>query len=192
MADELTFEEELEAYNQSTRARLQQTQETLEAQREVPTPSTFVPTPDIEEARVAFQQAEETLAEGMKTRAKWMLDHKEALALRTGTEVVGGIGLQYAVAKSWPTVKTFLQGTRAASMLGFAGPQAAEPASTVTGVLGFLGSELLLKAGPWVLSNLGGQYVGKEIGLDKTEDYSAWEAVGAGLQCVSLVCGTLR
>jgi len=33
MADELTFEEELEAYNQSTRARLQQTQETLEAQR---------------------------------------------------------------------------------------------------------------------------------------------------------------
>ena len=196
MADELTFEEELEAYNQSTRARLQQTQETLEAQREVPTPSTFVPTPDIEEARAAFQQAEETLAEGMKTRAKWMLDHKEALALRTGTEVVGGMGLQYAVAKSWPTVKTFLQGTRAASMLGFAGPQAAEPASTVTGVLGFLGSEALLKAGPWVLSNLGGQYVGKEIGLDETEDYSAWEAVGAGLFSLSrvekLVDGTLK
>ena len=192
MTDEFNTDE-LEAYKESLRSRFQQPVE--EPEVEPVTPS-FIPTPEIEAARAAYQQTEESFKEAIKTRADYMLDNKGALALSTGTEIVGGMGLQYTAAKYWPTLKTFLQGTRAASMVGFAGPQAAEPYSTITGVAGFLASEALLKAGPWVLSNLGGQYVGKELGIDPNEEYSMWEAVGAGLFSLSrvekLVDGTLK
>lgn len=193
MTDEFNTDE-LEAYKESLRSRFQKPEEE-EPEVEPVTPS-FIPTPEIEAARAAYQQTEESFKEAIKTRADYMLDNKGALALSTGTEIVGGMGLQYTAAKYWPTLKTFLQGTRAASMVGFAGPQAAEPYSTVTGVAGFLASEALLRAGPWVLSNLGGQYVGKELGIDPNEEYSMWEAVGAGLFSLSrvekLVDGTLK
>ena len=192
MTDEFNTDE-LEAYKESLRSRFQQPVE--EPEVEPVTPS-FIPTPEIEAARAAYQQTEESFKEAIKTRADYMLDNKGALALSTGTEIVGGMGLQYAAAKYWPTLKTFLQSTRAASMVGFAGPQAAEPYSTVTGVAGFLASEALLRAGPWVLSNLGGQYVSKQLGIDPNEEYSMWEAVGAGLFSLSrvekLVDGTLK
>ena len=177
MTDEFNTDE-LEAYKESLRSRFQQPVE--EPAVEPVTPS-FIPTPEIEAARDAYQQTEESFKEAIKTRANWMADNKAALAWQSGTEIVGGMSLQMAAAKYWPRFKTFLQGTRLASMAGFAGPQAAEPYSTVTGIVGFLTSEALLKAGPWVLSNLGGQYVGKELGIDPEDEYSMWEAVGAGL-----------
>ena len=141
--------------------------------------STFVPTPELEEARVALQATEESASKEISKRLKWMMDHKEALAYKTGTEVIGGMSLQYLLAKNAPKIKTALQATRAYSMLGFAGPQAAEPTSTALGIGGFVASEVGLRMLPWAAANLAGQKVGVELGLQ--EDYSFWETAGAAI-----------
>ena len=153
--------------------------ELTQQETEQPSVSTFVPTPELEEARVALQATEESTSKEISKRLKWMLDHKEALAYKTGTEVIGGMGLQYAAAKYVPKIKTALQATRAYSMLGFAGPQAAEPTSTALGVGGFVASEVALRMLPWATANLAGQKVGIELGLQ--EDYSFWETAGAAI-----------
>lgn len=144
-----------------------------------PDVSTFVPTPELEEARIALQATEESASKEISKRLKWMMDHKEALAYKTGTEVIGGMSLQYAAAKYVPKIKTALQATRAYSMLGFVGPQAAEPTSTALGIGGFVASEIGLRMIPWAAANLAGQKVGVELGLQ--EDYSYWETAGAAI-----------
>lgn len=146
---------------------------------EQPAVSSFAPTPELEETRIALQATEESASKEISKRLEWMMDHKEALAYKTGTEVIGGMGLQYAAAKYVPKIKTALQATRAYSMLGFAGPQAAEPTSTVAGVAGFVASEAALRMLPWAAANLAGQKVGIELGLQ--EDYSFWETAGAAI-----------
>lgn len=153
--------------------------ELTQQETEQPSVSTFVPTPELEEARVALQATEESTSKEISKRLKWMMDHKEALAYKTGTEVIGGMGLQYAAAKYVPKIKTALQATRAYSMLGFAGPQAAEPTSTALGIGGFVASEVGLRMLPWAAANLAGQKVGVELGLQ--EDYSFWETAGAAI-----------
>jgi len=141
--------------------------------------SSFVPTPELEEAKIAFETTEESTTEEIGKRLNWMMDHKEALAYKTGTEVVGGMGLQYLLAKNAPKIKTALQATRAYSMLGFAGPQAAEPTTTTAGVVGFIASEAALRMLPWAVSNYAGQQVGMELGIQ--DEYSYWETAGAAI-----------
>jgi len=141
--------------------------------------SSFVPTPELEEAKIAFETTEESTTEEIGKRLNWMMDHKEALAYKTGTEVVGGMGLQYLLAKNAPKIKTALQATRAYSMLGFAGPQAAEPTTTTAGVVGFVASEAALRMLPWAVSNYAGQQVGMELGIQ--DEYSYWETAGAAI-----------
>jgi hypothetical protein len=141
--------------------------------------SSFVPTPELEEAKIAFETTEESTTEEIGKRLNWMMDHKEALAYKTGTEVVGGMGLQYFLAKNAPKIKTALQATRAYSMLGFAGPQAAEPTTTAAGVTGFVASEVALRMLPWAAANLAGQKVGMELGIQ--DEYSYWETAGAAI-----------
>jgi hypothetical protein len=153
--------------------------ELTQQETEQPSVSTFVPTPELEEARVALQATEESASKEISKRLKWMMDHKEALAYKTGTEVIGGMSLQYLLAKNAPKIKTALQATRAYSMLGFAGPQAAEPTSTALGIGGFVASEVGLRMLPWAAANLAGQKVGVELGLQ--EDYSFWETAGAAI-----------
>lgn len=153
--------------------------ELTQQETEQPAVSTFVPTPELEEARVALQATEESASKEISKRLKWMMDHKEALAYKTGTEVIGGMSLQYLLAKNAPKIKTALQATRAYSMLGFAGPQAAEPTSTALGIGGFVASEVGLRMLPWAAANLAGQKVGVELGLQ--EDYSFWETAGAAI-----------
>lgn len=153
--------------------------ELTQQETEEPDVSTFVPTPELEEARIALQATEESASKEISKRLEWMMDHKEALAYKTGTEVVGGMSLQYLLAKNAPKIKTALQATRAYSMLGFAGPQAAEPTSTALGVTGFVASEVGLRMLPWAAANLAGQKVGIELGLQ--EDYSFWETAGAAI-----------
>lgn len=153
--------------------------ELTQQETEQPSVSTFVPTPELEEARVALQATEESTSKEISKRLKWMMDHKEALAYKTGTEVIGGMSLQYLLAKNAPKIKTALQATRAYSMLGFAGPQAAEPTSTALGIGGFVASEVGLRMLPWAAANLAGQKVGVELGLQ--EDYSFWETAGAAI-----------
>jgi len=153
--------------------------ELTQQETEEPDVSTFVPTPELEEARVALQATEESASKEISNRLKWMMDHKEALAYKTGTEVIGGMSLQYLLAKNAPKIKTALQATRAYSMLGFAGPQAAEPTSTALGIGGFVASEVGLRMLPWAAANLAGQKVGVELGLQ--EDYSFWETAGAAI-----------
>ena len=172
----------LEARKQAILAEEEQYFSNLELtqqETEEPDVSTFVPTPELEEARIALQTTEESASKEISKRLKWMMDHKEALAYKTGTEVIGGMGLQYAAAKYVPKIKTALQATRAYSMLGFAGPQAAEPTSTVAGVAGFVASEAALRMLPWAAANLAGQKVGVELGIQ--EDYSFWETAGAAI-----------
>lgn len=153
--------------------------ELTQQETEQPSVSTFVPTPELEEARVALQATEESASKEISKRLKWMMDHKEALAYKTGTEVIGGMSLQYLLAKNAPKIKTALQATRAYSMMGFAGPQAAEPTSTALGIGGFVASEVGLRMLPWAAANLAGQKVGVELGLQ--EDYSFWETAGAAI-----------
>jgi hypothetical protein len=153
--------------------------ELTQQETEEPDVSTFAPTPELEEARIALQATEESASKEISKRLKWMMDHKEALAYKTGTEVIGGMSLQYAAAKYIPKIKTALQATRAYSMLGFAGPQAAEPTSTALGVGGFVASEVGLRMLPWAAANLAGQKVGVELGIQ--EDYSYWETAGAAI-----------
>jgi hypothetical protein len=153
--------------------------ELTQQETEEPGVSTFAPTPELEEARIALQATEESASKEISKRLKWMMDHKEALAYKTGTEVIGGMSLQYAAAKYIPKIKTALQATRAYSMLGFAGPQAAEPTSTALGVGGFVASEIGLRMLPWAAANLAGQKVGVELGIQ--EDYSYWETAGAAI-----------
>jgi len=141
--------------------------------------SSFVPTPELEEAKIAFETTEESTTEEIGKRLNWMMDHKEALAYKTGTEVVGGMGFQYLLAKNAPKIKTALQATRAYSMLGFAGPQAAEPTTTTAGVVGFVASEAALRMLPWAVSNYAGQQVGMELGIQ--DEYSYWETAGAAI-----------
>jgi hypothetical protein len=153
--------------------------ELTQQETEEPDVSTFVPTPELEEAQIALQATEESASKEISKRLEWMMDHKEALAYKTGTEVVGGMSLQYLLAKNAPKIKTALQATRAYSMLGFAGPQAAEPTSTALGVTGFVASEVGLRMLPWAAANLAGQKVGVELGIQ--EDYSFWETAGAAI-----------
>jgi len=174
--------ETLEARRQAILAEEEEYFENLELEKQTevePIESTFVPTPDLEEAKIAFEATDESTTAEIGKRLKWMVDHKEALAYKTGTEVVGGMSLQYAAAKYAPKIKTTLQATRLGSMMGFAGPQALEPTSTAVGVAGFVASEVALRMLPWALSNLAGQKVGMELGLQ--EEYSYWETAGAAI-----------
>ena len=83
-----------------------------------------------------------------------------------GAELSGGIAGTYALDKIHKADKfgkliKGVQATRAASLLGFAGPQIVEPVSTVTGALTFMGSSAAI----WGLSNLAGQNIRKAYGL---------------------------
>jgi len=172
----------LEARKQAILAKEEEYFNNLElTQQETAEPdvSTFAPTPDLEEARIALQATEESASKEIGKRLNWMMDHKEALAYKTGTEVVGGMSLQYLLAKNAPKIKTALQATRAYSMLGFAGPQAAEPSTTAAGVVGFVASEVGMRMLPWAISNYAGQQVGMELGIQ--EEYSYWETAGAAI-----------
>mgnify|MGYP003144682802 FL=1 len=85
-----------------------------------------------------------------------------------GAELGGGIGGLYALDKihkadKFGKVIKGIQATRAASLLGFAGPQVAEPISTITGGLTFMGSSAVI----WGLSNLAGQNIRKAYGLQE-------------------------
>ena len=174
--------ETLEARRQAILAEEEEYFENLELEKQTevePIESTFVPTPELEEAKIAFEAIDESTTAEIGKRLKWMVDHKEALAYKTGTEVVGGMSLQYAAAKYAPKIKTTLQATRLGSMMGFAGPQALEPTSTAVGVAGFVASEVALRMLPWALSNYAGQEVGMELGLQ--EEYSYWETAGAAI-----------
>lgn len=85
-----------------------------------------------------------------------------------GAELSGGIAGTYALDKIHKADKfgkliKGVQATRAASLLGFAGPQVLEPVSTVTGALTFMGSSAVV----WGLSNLAGQNIRKAYGLQE-------------------------
>ena len=97
-----------------------------------------------------------------------------------GVEIGGGIGGMYALDKAHKagkfnsllkTAKT----ARAASVLGFAGPQALEPVSTVTGAIGFMGSSAAI----WGLSNFAGQSVRKAYGLQ--DEISSGELIASSV-----------
>ena len=96
-------------------------------------------------------------------------------AARVGVEITSGLTMQHILSRSLPYIKTTLQTTRAGSLLGFAGPQAAEPVSTVTGLGLFAASEF----GIWALSNYFGQETGKALGLQ--DEISGAELISSGV-----------
>ncbi len=97
-----------------------------------------------------------------------------------GAELGGGIGGMYALDKIHKADKfgkliKGVQATRAASLLGFAGPQVLEPISTVTGGLTFMGTS----AAVWTLSNLAAQNIRKAYGLQ--DGISSGELIATGV-----------
>lgn len=97
-----------------------------------------------------------------------------------GVELAGGVGGMYALDKVHKADKfgKLLKGaqvTRAASLAGFAGPQALEPVSTGLGVLGFMGSSALI----WGGSNYIAQNVRKAYGLQ--DEISSGELIATSV-----------
>ena len=97
------------------------------------------------------------------------------VATRVGVEITSGMTMQHIFSRSLPYIKSTLQATRAGSLLGFAGPQAAEPLSTAAGVGLFAASEF----GLWALANYFGQETGKALGLQS--EISGAELISSGV-----------
>ena len=116
---------------------------------------------------------------GLKQIEKDGANHAANIA-SIGVELIGGIGGTYAVDKAHKANKfnKFIRATktaRTASLLGFAGPQALEPVSTLTGLGTYAFSTSLI----WGASNLAGQQVRKAYGLQ--DEISSGELIATSI-----------
>lgn len=128
--------------------------------------------PEIEESKRIL---EEELSK-QDTVSNTILD----VAKRTGIEIGSGMTMQHILSRSLPYIKTTLQTTRAASLAGFAGPQALEPVSTGIGLAAFALSEF----GIWALANYFGQRSMGDVNGDGEVDFgdiSGAELVSSGV-----------
>lgn len=113
-----------------------------------------------------------------------------------GVELAGGVGGTYALnqahkANKFGKLLKGAQATRAASLLGFAGPQAFEPVSSGLGLLGFMGSSALI----WGGSNYFAQNVRKAYGLQdgiSSGELLATSVFGSLVPPVVKTLGTVR
>ena len=113
-----------------------------------------------------------------------------------GVEFAGGVGGTYALnqahkANKFGKLLKGAQATRAASLVGFAGPQALEPVSTGLGLLGFMGSSALI----WGGSNYFAQNVRKAYGLQdgiSSGELLATSVFGSLVPPVVKTLGTVR
>ena len=116
---------------------------------------------------------------GLKQIEKDGANHTANIA-SIGVELIGGIGGTYAVDKAHTANKfnkliRVTKTARTASLLGFAGPQALEPVSTLTGLGTYAFSTGLI----WGASNLAGQQIRKAYGLQ--DEISSGELIATSI-----------